>query len=148
MKRKAVLDGAAAAVIVMLAPRRALAVAPPWRHLARQVGPRLLQLHSPLTACRRDAGGLACSELFANLRNPYYIGDRPELTQTLGWVDAWASHASPYAVAAQSAGDIAAAIDFARRYDVRIAVKGGGHSYQGTSNADGSLLIWTRQRTR
>jgi hypothetical protein len=27
---------------------------------------------------------------------------------------------------------------------LRLVVKGGGHSYQGTSNAPDSLLIWTR----
>src|SRR6202030_635322 len=28
--------------------------------------------------------------------------------------------------------------------NLRLVVKGGGHSYQGTSNAAGSLLVWTR----
>src|SRR4029453_13502630 len=28
--------------------------------------------------------------------------------------------------------------------DLRPVVKGGGHSYQGTSNAPDSLLVWTR----
>ena len=27
---------------------------------------------------------------------------------------------------------------------LRLVVKGGGHSYQGTSNAPDSLLVWTR----
>ena len=30
------------------------------------------------------------------------------------------------------------------RNNLRLVVKGGGHSYQGTSNAADSLLIWTR----
>ncbi|WP_191058106.1 FAD-dependent oxidoreductase, partial [Geminicoccus harenae] len=46
---------------------------------------------------------------------------------------------------ARSAGDVAAAIRFARRHRLRLVVKGGGHSYQGGSNAAGSLLVWTRQ---
>ena len=79
-----------------------------------------------------------------NIRNPYYIGDQPGLTQTLGWVDAWATKPSVYAVAARNANDIAAAVNFARENDLRLVVKGGGHSYQGTSNAPDSLLIWTR----
>jgi FAD/FMN-containing dehydrogenase len=37
-----------------------------------------------------------------------------------------------------------AAVNFARTHKLRLAVKGGGHSYQGTSNAPDSLLIWTR----
>ena len=31
--------------------------------------------------------------------------------------------------------------------NLRLVVKGGGHSYQGTSNAPDSLLIWTRSPT-
>jgi len=31
-----------------------------------------------------------------------------------------------------------------RMHRVRLAVRGGGHSYQGTSNAPDSLLVWTR----
>ena len=49
-----------------------------------------------------------------------------------------------YAVAARNANDIAAAVTFARENNLRLAVRGGGHSYQGTSNAPDSLLIWTR----
>jgi FAD/FMN-containing dehydrogenase len=86
-----------------------------------------------------------CKALFANVRNPYYIGDSPGITQTLGWVDAWETKPSVYAVAARNADDIAAAVNFARENNLRLVVKGGGHSYQGTSNAPNSLLIWTRR---
>ena len=41
-----------------------------------------------------------------------------------------------------------AAVDFARTHRLRLAVKGGGHSYQGTSNAADSLLVWTRPMDR
>jgi FAD/FMN-containing dehydrogenase len=47
-------------------------------------------------------------------------------------------------VRARNAADIAAAVNFARENNLRLVVKGGGHSYQGTSNAADSLLIWTR----
>ena len=43
-----------------------------------------------------------------------------------------------------TAGDVAAAVNFARTHNLRLVVKGGGHSYQGTSNAPDSLLVWTR----
>jgi FAD/FMN-containing dehydrogenase len=36
-------------------------------------------------------------------------------------------------------------VNFARENNLRIVVKGGGHSYQGTSNSVDSLLIWTRR---
>ena len=35
-------------------------------------------------------------------------------------------------------------MNFARENNLRLVVKGGGHSYQGTSNSADSLLIWTR----
>ena len=41
-----------------------------------------------------------------------------------------------------------AAVNFARTHRLRLAVKGGGHSYQGTSNAPDSLLVWTRKMDR
>ena len=44
----------------------------------------------------------------------------------------------------QAGFDVAAAVDFARESHLRLVVKGGGHSYQGTSNAPDSLLVWTR----
>jgi FAD/FMN-containing dehydrogenase len=37
-----------------------------------------------------------------------------------------------------------AAVNFAREHRLRLVVKGAGHSYQGTSNAPDSLLLWTR----
>ena len=62
----------------------------------------------------------------------------------MGWANAWATKPSVYAVAARNAQDIAAAVNFARENHLRLVVKGGGHSYQGTSNAADSLLVWTR----
>ncbi|WP_317203929.1 FAD-binding oxidoreductase [Janthinobacterium sp.] len=37
-----------------------------------------------------------------------------------------------------------AAVNFARTHNLRLVVKGGGHSYQGGSDAPDSLLLWTR----
>ncbi len=115
-----------------------------WEKLKQQVGGRLIPVQSPLVACRLALDSAFCQDILANLRNPYYIGDQPGLTQTLGWVDAWTSSPSTYAIAASNAEDIAAAVNFARENRLRLVVKGGGHSYQGTSNAPDSLLIWTR----
>jgi FAD/FMN-containing dehydrogenase len=47
-------------------------------------------------------------------------------------------------VAARNAAEIAAAVNFAREHRLRLVVKGGGHSYLGTSNAPDSLMVWTR----
>src|SRR3984893_2184017 len=115
-----------------------------WKQLDNDVGGNLIPVNFPLAVLKTDPGGAAAKRLSEDLKNPYYIGDQPGLTQTLGWVDAWATKPSVYAVAARNAQDIAQAVNFARENDLRLVVKGGGHSYQGTSNAPDSLLIWTR----
>jgi FAD/FMN-containing dehydrogenase len=116
-----------------------------WDRLSRDVGGRLVKVRSPLAACTDAPSSLACEQVFKDLKNPYYLGDEIGLTQSLGWVDAWTSKPSVYAVAARTTHDVVAAVDFAREHNLRLVVKGGGHSYQGTSNAADSLLIWTRQ---
>ncbi|WP_247342594.1 FAD-binding oxidoreductase [Bradyrhizobium sp. 61] len=69
----------------------------------------------------------------------------PRALTASGWVDAWTSTPSAHVVKAQSTADVVAAVNFARENNLRLVIKGGGHSYQGTSNAPDSLLIWTRE---
>jgi FAD/FMN-containing dehydrogenase len=116
-----------------------------WERLSRYVGGRLVEVRSPLAACLEAPSSPHCAQVFKNLKNPYYLGDEIGLTQSLGWVGAWTSRPSVYAVAARTTEDVVAAVDFARENNLRLVVKGGGHSYQGTSNAADSLLIWTRR---
>lgn len=113
-----------------------------WEELKNAVGGRLIPLQSPFTICSHDA--VKCKEVFDKLKNPYAIGDDPALTQTLGWLGAWQTEASAYAVQANQTSDVVAAVNFARAHNLRLVIKGGGHSYQGTSNCKDSLLIWTR----
>lgn len=115
-----------------------------WEQLKRQVGGRLLKLDSPFAHCSATQPDSTCAQVLKQLDNPFAVGDNPALTQTSGWADAWTSQPSAYAVAAESAADVVAAINFARRHHLRLVVKGGGHSYQGTSDAPDSLLVWTR----
>jgi FAD/FMN-containing dehydrogenase len=115
-----------------------------WDGLNRDVGGRLIKVQSSLGVCRDSPNGAACRDVFKGLKNPYFIGDDPSLTQTTGWVDAWTTQPSVYAVAARRTADVVAAVNFARVNNLRLVVKGGGHSYLGTSNAPDSLLIWTR----
>jgi FAD/FMN-containing dehydrogenase len=116
-----------------------------WQRLAREVGGAFLEPRSPVKACVGSNAGSDCQRVFESLKNPYAISDDPALTQTLGWVGAWTSQPSAYAVAARRTADVVAAVNFAREHRLRLVVKGGGHSYQGTSNAPDSLLVWTRR---
>jgi FAD/FMN-containing dehydrogenase len=107
-----------------------------WAELKEATGGRL----SPVTL--PDLTDPANESL---LSNPFYIGEQAALTQNSGWLDAWQSSPAAYVVTAENAADVVAAIDFARRHNVRLVVKGGGHSYLGTSNAEDALLLWTRR---
>ena len=100
-----------------------------WQELNAQVGGQLIQVKSPLEACRAAPASAECTAFFKGLKNPWLIGDSVALTQTSGWVDAWTSAPSAYAVAARNAADVAAAVNFARTHRLRLVVKGGGHSY-------------------
>src|ERR1700733_5065172 len=106
-----------------------------WQRLNAAVGGKLIPVPFPLHDLK---------DLSKELRNPYWISDQVGLTQTLGWVDAWATKPSVYAVAARNASDIAAAVNFARDNNLRLVVKGRGHSYLGASNEPDSLMVWTR----
>ena len=106
-----------------------------WEKLHQMVRGRLLKVESPLAACRGGTDSEARERVIKDLRNPFYVGDQPAATQSTGWVDAWISAPSVYAVAAETTDDVVAAVNFARVNNLRLVVKGGGHSYQGTSNA-------------
>lgn len=143
MRRRTFLQSAAATLLVS-PPTLARRAAPDWAQLRRQVGDRLIDIRSPLVECARKHGAGA-DQLFAALKNPFYLSDEPSLTQTLGWIDAWTSEPSLKGVAAINARDVAAAINFCRRSGIPPVIKGGGHSYFGNSNRAGSLLIWTHR---
>ncbi|MFO1091515.1 MAG: FAD-binding oxidoreductase [Hyphomicrobiales bacterium] len=115
-----------------------------WQSLKDEVGGRLVEGKPLLDACTVDRTGSACAALLKDALNPYWVGDQRQGTMTVAWLDGWTSKPSAYVVEAASAGDIAAAVNFAREHRLRLAVKGGGHSYQGTSNAQDSLLVWPR----
>jgi FAD/FMN-containing dehydrogenase len=115
-----------------------------WAKLKDEVGGNLIEARSLFGACETQPTGTACREALENIRNPYWIGDQPGGTEVSGWLDAWTPAPSAYAVKARSAADVAAAVRFARENRLRLVVKGGGHSYLGTSNAPDSLLVWTR----
>lgn len=166
MDRRALLQGAMAAGVGLVtsalprmpglaataAPRSRIRPGDPawpseqsWQQLNARVGGQLIKVTSPLAECIDAPSSARCGQVLRDLKNPYYLGDEVGLTQSLGWVDAWTSQPSAYAVAARTTADVVAAVSFARENNLRLAVKGGGHSYQGTSNSADSMLIWTRK---
>jgi FAD/FMN-containing dehydrogenase len=162
MNRRAFLKAAGSMVLLPMLPERLLAAGQfsrrrpsdlnwpsrsAWNQLKTQVGGNLIPVKFPLNILKTTADSAAAKQFSRDIRNPYFIADHPGLTETLGWVDAWATKPSVYAVAARNANDIAAAVNFASDNDLRLVVKGRGHSYLGGSNAPDSLMIWTRHMT-
>lgn len=119
-----------------------------WQALNRAVGGVLEKPVSPYGACAVAGGAKECAAHASELQNPFWLGDQAGATQAYGWLDAWVTRPSAWAVRARNAADVAAAVTFARRHRLRLVVKGGGHSYQGTSCAPDSLLVWTRSMNR
>jgi FAD binding domain/Berberine and berberine like len=116
-----------------------------WEKLKQQVRGHLIRVSSPLAPCTEAPGSAPCAARIEEMKNPYFIGEQAGGTQTSGWLGGWTSAPSAYAVVVQRTEDVVAAVNFARDNNLRLVVKGGGHSYQGTSNAADSLLIWTRE---
>jgi FAD/FMN-containing dehydrogenase len=115
-----------------------------WEKLNQAVGSNLIRPRALFAACEAEPDGAACADVVKNIRNPFYVGDQPGGTQVSGWLDAWTPVPSEYAIRARNTADVVAGVNFAREHNLRLVIKGGGHSYFGTSNAPDSLLIWTR----
>lgn len=115
-----------------------------WAKLNEAVGGNLIKVGALFQRCRAEPDGAGCLDAYKNIGNPYWIGDQPGGTENSGWLDAWTPAPSAYAIKARHAIDVAVGIVFARENRLRLVVKGGGHSYLGTSSAPDSLLIWTR----
>ncbi len=163
-RRRTVIEAVGSLLLTPLLPARLLARSAPntrrqrvrradaawpspsaWAGLRDAVGGQLIPVGFPIEALKSAPGGAVARQLIEAIRNPYYLASQPGLTETLGWVDAWATQPSVYAVVARDAADIAAAVHFARDNNLRLVVKGRGHSYVGASNAPDSLMIWTHR---
>jgi FAD/FMN-containing dehydrogenase len=167
MQRREILKGLAVASALPLLPRELFAdpmsrseltrrVRPSdpawpkpdeWAVLNEQADGNLIPVTFPIDVLKSAPESAAAQQIEREIHNPFYIADQPGLTETLGWVDGWATQPSAYAVVARNTRHVAAAINFARDHQLRLVVKGRGHSYVGASNAPDSLLIWTRHMT-
>lgn len=116
-----------------------------WSALERQLGPRLLQVGQPLQACHADPPSAACAEEVARCSNPFAIEEDPAGFHTTGWLGAFESRHSPRVVAAESAGDVAAAVRFCADRGMPVVVKGTGHDYLGRSSDPEALMVWTHR---
>ncbi len=108
-----------------------------WDRLKAEVDGHLTKVESVVKKSSKE-----------DLMNPYYITNQASLTQTSGWYGAWDSKPSVYAVTPQKTEHLVAAVNFAKKHNIRLVIKSGGHSYQGTSNAADSLLVWMKDMNK
>ncbi len=121
---------------------------PAWRQLKRRLGPRLIRPTSPIAVCLTNPSGSACTSAITNLQNPWLAMNDPGAVLYSGRYKGWEPKLSPYAVAAESTADVAAAVNFARECGVKLVIKSTGHDYLGRSNSANSLLIWLHRMRR
>ncbi len=114
-----------------------------WTNLASSLDGKLIKPQSLTRVCDSNFNGRECQDQLVKIKNPFYIQSQAGGTQSQGWLNGWQSTPSIYAVEAHSTRDIALAVNFARKYNLRLVIKGGGHDYLGRSSAPDSLLIWT-----
>src|SRR5260370_39889347 len=57
-----------------------------WAELDAKVGGQLVQVRSPLEACRSAPESAECAAVFRGLKNPWYIGDNGAPAQPRRWV--------------------------------------------------------------
>ncbi len=117
-----------------------------WNTLNDDVNGNLVKIYDPMK--QLGSSDEKNQSLLTDLRNPFVVSDNPALTQNTGWLKAWSLASSEYAVVVKNARQVASAVKFADKHNLRLVVKGGGHSYQGTSSSIDSLLIWTRNMNR
>lgn len=116
-----------------------------WAALATSLTGHLTQPRSLMAACKIDVNSIDCKTSLKNMHNPLFIESDPSGTHSQGWMGAWKSEVSEYAVEAETTKDVAVAINFARKHKLKLVIKGTGHDYLGRSNGSRSLLIWTHK---
>lgn len=116
-----------------------------WASLQKQLTGKLIKPVPTIETCQKDASSAACKAAIIDIHNPFFDETQPGNTQSQGWVNAWNSQASTYAVEAETTKDVVAAVNFARQHHIKLVIKGTGHDYLGRSNAPDSLLIWTHK---
>lgn len=115
-----------------------------WRALGARLEGVLETSRSALEEVRERDGGKLTEAGLKKLVNPFFLQDFSGSTQSLGWLDGWKSAQSAMVGIPKTARDVSELVTFAREHNLRLVIKGGGHSYYGQSNAADSLLIWTR----
>ena len=117
-----------------------------WAALNASVSGRLLVPADPVpAACGAGLETAACARQLALSVDPFALILEPAGFEKVGYEGAFNSTPPAFAVAAESAHDVAAGVKFAAARNLRMTVKNTGHDYIGRSTAPDSLMIWTHK---
>lgn len=114
-----------------------------WDALAKSLKGKLIKPTSIFSTCEKNSENDSCKSVLQNMKNPFYMQSDSSRNESQGWYGAWHIQPSSYAVEAEDTQDVVNAINFARKHNLRIVIKGAGHDYLGRSSSPGALLIWT-----
>jgi FAD/FMN-containing dehydrogenase len=101
-----------------------------------------------LAACLDQVSSSACDDALTQSDDEFWLTANAGGYLHTGLFSHWnlTTVSSAYTVRATSEADIQAAVRFADKYNIRLAVKGTGHDWYGRSTAYGALLVWTHPR--
>ncbi|UNI22232.1 hypothetical protein JDV02_008139 [Purpureocillium takamizusanense] len=126
-----------------------------WQALNASAGGRLLSPAPPGAPCHPDQPGYS-AEACAAAQRGWRLYDWHAADPVSMMLDQFANYTClpqerypcsgqgypSYVVNATEATHVKAAVDFARKHNVRLVVRSSGHDFLGRSNAPGSLSVW------
>ncbi|KAF7114935.1 hypothetical protein CNMCM5793_000705 [Aspergillus hiratsukae] len=133
-----------------------------WNALNRSIDGNLVAVQPVAAPCHINPNSTACQEVTAQWSNSVWRAAQPGAVQWENW-GAWAEHnesccletaaympcrqgrISLYSAVVQSARHIQEAVRFAKRNNIRLAIKNSGHDFHGRSVAPNSLQILTNR---
>ncbi|KAF4209842.1 hypothetical protein CNMCM8927_005045 [Aspergillus lentulus] len=132
-----------------------------WNALNRSIDGNLVAVQPVAAPCHVNPNSTACQEVTAQWSNSVWRAAQPGALQWENW-GAWPEHnescyietapymctqgrISLYSAVVQNARHIQEAVRFAKRHNIRLAVKNSGHDFLGRSAAPNSLQILTNR---
>ncbi|AXA34315.1 FAD-binding oxidoreductase [Francisella adeliensis] len=114
-----------------------------WLSLKKSLKGDLINPSAALNSCSTDSQSKECKSDISKTKNPFYMQSASGRSENQGWYNAWKDTPSAYAVEAKNTNDVVKAVNFARKNNLRLVIKGAGHDYLGRSSSKDALMIWT-----
>ncbi len=113
------------------------------RFITRETSPssRIRNLQVVTSRGRSDITETAVKELKGNIRGELLTSDSPGYDKGRTIWNAMIDKRPAIIVRCAGAADVIHAVDFARKHDLLVSIRGGGHNIAGNAVCDGGLVI-------